>query len=70
MTAKERLYQLTDRLPEGAFAEAERFLEALAGYGYEHPPRSLAEAPWDGEPETKEERAGVEEAKEEIRQER
>ena len=59
MTTKEQLYRLIDRLPETALPEAERLLEALTAPDDEGLPRFLAEAPWDDEPETEEERAAV-----------
>ncbi|MGI8552575.1 MAG: hypothetical protein ACR2PL_17570 [Dehalococcoidia bacterium] len=59
MTSKAYLHHLIDGLPENALSEAERLLDQLRDRGL---PRILAEAPWDDEPETEEERAAVEEA--------
>lgn len=66
MTTRDELHRLIDRLPEEALPEAEGFLEALSGRGDEGLPRFLAEAPWDDEPETEEERLAVAEAYEAL----
>ena len=66
MATKESLHRLVDALPEGAWDEAERYLQALQT---DDPVlRALLLAPWDDEPETDEERAAVEEAREDLRQ--
>lgn len=59
--AKERLYQLVDRIPEGEVHAAERYLEYLAWHG-DPLLRRLFEAPYDDEPTSEEEEAGVREA--------
>ena len=59
--AKERLYRLIDRIPEGEVHTAERFLEYLAWHG-DPLLRKLFEAPYDDEPMSEEEEAGVREA--------
>ena len=59
---KEALHRLIDELPDGDVPMAWRLLEPLRTNGDRGLPRVLAEAPWDDEPETDEERAAVEEA--------
>ncbi len=65
MTAKERLHQLVDTLPEREAEVAERLLQAL----HVPPPGvdplrwKLENAPLDDEPESEEEKRAVEEAR-------
>jgi hypothetical protein len=59
--AKERLHQLVDQIPEGEVHAAERYLEYLAEHGDPFI-RKLMNAPYDDEPATEEEEAGVREA--------
>jgi hypothetical protein len=59
--AKERLYRLIDQIPEREIHAAERYLEYLAEYGDPFI-RKLMNAPFDDEPVTEEEEAGVREA--------
>ena len=61
MTTKEGLYRLIDELPDAVLPEAERYLVALRD---DPLALMLLTAPIDDEPETEEERAAVEEARE------
>ncbi len=64
MTTKATLYRLIDGLSECLYEEAERYLTGLTT---EDPVlRAFLLAPLDDEPETEEERLGVEEAKAEL----
>ena len=63
--AKERLYQLVDRIPEGEVRTAERFLEYLSASD-DPVLRSLMNAPEDDEPTTPEEEEAVRESLEDI----
>jgi hypothetical protein len=60
MTARQRLHQIVDELPE---PEAEQVLRAVESWRDDPVARALAAAPFDDEPETPEERAAVEEAR-------
>lgn len=64
--AKERLHELVDRIPEGEVRAAERYLEYLAWHG-DPLLRKLLEAPYDDEPISEEEEAGVREAWDDYR---
>jgi hypothetical protein len=64
MTARERLQQIVDRLPE---SEAEQILRAVELWRDDPVARALAAAPFDDEPETPEERAAVAEARAAVR---
>lgn len=64
MTVRERLHQIVDELPE---PDAERALRALERWRDDPVGLALAAAPFDDEPETPEERAAVEQAREEVR---
>jgi len=67
MTIKDRLHQLVDELPEGeASTAAEEALEQLRIYWQDPLARKLLSAPIDDEPETEEERRGVQEAREDL----
>ncbi len=66
--AKEALHRLIDALPDGDVLTAWQLLAPLHTNGDRGLPRVLAEAPWDDEPETDEERAAVEQAYEDLRQ--
>lgn len=60
MTAKERLHQLVEELPEGAATSAaERILAHLTRFGDDPVLRALMQAPADDEPETDDERAAA-----------
>lgn len=60
MTAKERLHQLVEELPEGAATSAaERILAHLRRFGDDPVLRALMQAPADDEPETDAERAAA-----------
>ena len=59
MTTREALHRLVDSIPPAQFEDARQRLEPLADPFL----ASLANAPYDDEPETDEERAAVEEAK-------
>jgi hypothetical protein len=64
MTTKEALHRLIDELPEAEMAEAERLLKALQ---IQDPVlRAIEMAPLDDEPETGEERAAVQEARDQA----
>jgi len=58
---KERLHELVDLIPEKEVHAAERYLEYLAEHGDPFI-RKLMNAPYDDEPVTEEEEAGVREA--------
>ncbi len=64
--AKERLYRLVDRIPDEEIHAAERYLEYLAEHGDPFI-RKLMNAPFDDEPVTEEEEAGVCEAWEDYK---
>ena len=61
---KDALHQLVDTLPDAVLGEAERYLRALQT---EDPLlRAALLAPYDDEPESEEERAGVLQARAEV----
>jgi hypothetical protein len=60
--AKERLYRLIDRIPEGEVHTAERFLEYLASSD-DPVMRALMNAPEDDEPLTDADREALEEGR-------
>ena len=64
MTVRERLHRIVDELPE---ADAKRALRALELWRDDPVALALAAAPFDDEPETAEERAAVDQARDEIR---
>lgn len=66
MTLKEKLHRLIDDLPPSELAAAERFLEYLRDRGTDPVLRALESAPEDDEPETPEEAAAVQEAREDL----
>ncbi|MCI0439612.1 MAG: hypothetical protein L0177_10840 [Chloroflexi bacterium] len=66
MTTREDLHRLVDELPENEIHSARRYLEYLRSFN-DPILKSLWEAPEDDEPETEEERRGVEEAYEDLR---
>ncbi len=61
---KERLHKLVDSLPEAEVHAAERYLQYLNDIGADSLLRAIAEAPYDDEDETEEERAAVGRARE------
>ena len=61
MTTKEALHRLVDKLPDAALPEAERYLATLRD---DPLALLLLTAPVDDEPETPEEAAAVQEARE------
>jgi len=64
---RDALRQLVDDLDERDLPMAERLLRALRDTSDAHPLlRTLANAPFDDEPETEEERAAVAEARQEL----
>jgi predicted transcriptional regulator len=63
--AKERLYRLVDRIPDGEVHTAERFLEYLS-MSDDPVMRALMNAPEDDEPVTLAEQEAVREALEDI----
>jgi len=64
MTARERLHQIVEELPE---PDAEQILRAVEQWRDDPVSRALAAAPFDDEPETDEERAAVEAARDAMR---
>lgn len=66
MTAKERLHQLIEGLPEGDVPAAERLLICLRDVGTGPLLRALMAAPDDDEPETPEEAKAVALARREL----
>lgn len=64
MTARERLHQIVEELPE---PDAEQILRAVEQWRDDPVSRALAAAPFDEEPETDDERAAVEQARDEVR---
>ena len=65
MTIKEDLHRLVDELPKKELPVAKRYLEYLRNMG-DPVLRSFIEAPEDGEEETEEETAMIEEARQEY----
>ena len=63
MPATAHLHQLLDQVPESDLPTVERIIAALAGDPALY---SLLTAPYDDEPETDDERAAVEEARQEV----
>jgi len=65
---RDAIRQLVDDLDEHDLPIAERLLRALRDTGGESDPflQALANAPFDDEPETEEERAAVAEARQEL----
>jgi hypothetical protein len=63
MTTREALYRLVDSIPDSQLDDARKALEPLADPVL----TALANAPYDDEPETAEERAAVQEAREGYR---
>lgn len=61
--AKERLYRLVDRIPEGEVRTAERFLEFLASKDDDPLVRALMNAPAMDEPLSEEDRQALEEGR-------
>ena len=64
-TKREALHRLADELPEDELHAAERYLQFLREKG-DPLLRALMNAPYDDEPETKEERQAVAEARAEA----
>lgn len=64
MTARERLRQIVDALPE---PDAEQILRAFEHWRDDPVSRALAAAPFDDEPETDEEGAAVEAGRDAVR---
>ncbi len=65
MTIKEDLHRLVDELPKKELPVAKRYLEYLRNMG-DPVLRSFMEAPEDDDEETEEERAMIEEARQEY----
>jgi hypothetical protein len=63
MTARERLHQIVEELPE---PDVEQILRAVEQWRDDPVSRALAAAPFDEEPETDDERAAVEQARDEV----
>ena len=67
MTAKEKIHELVDALPERELETAVRVLEGLAALALSDPvAQALAQAPEDDEPVSEEEEAAVAEARAEL----
>ena len=66
MTTKEQLHHLVDQLPEREIPTAQRILEALRDTS-DPVARLLDSAPMDDEPLTNEDRAAIEEGREQVR---
>ena len=64
VTARQSLHQIVDELPE---PEAARVLRAVEHWRDDPVALALASAPFDDAPETPEERAAVEQARDEVR---
>jgi hypothetical protein len=64
MTARERLRQIVDELPE---RDAEQILRAVERWRDDPVGLALASAPVEDEPESPEERAAVAQARDEVR---
>lgn len=64
MTARQRLHQIVDELPEPA---AEQVLRAFEHWRDDPVSRALAAAPIDGEPATADEDSAVAEARDAVR---
>lgn len=62
---RETLHRIVDELPDNELRAAKRYMEYLRNMS-DPLVRKLAEAPYDDEPETEEERAAVEEAYEDF----
>lgn len=60
-TMREALHRIVDQIPEEELHAARRYLEFLRSRP-NRLPRALAEAPYDDEPDTPEEREGADEA--------
>ena len=66
LNTREKLHKLIDELPESELAMTECLLKDLVNGTRDPLIRKLMSAPWDDEPETEEERAAVQEAREQI----
>ncbi len=65
-TTREAIHRLVDELPKDEFADARLYLEYLRS-GRDPLLKKLLDAPYEDEPETEEERAGMAEAWEDVR---
>jgi hypothetical protein len=61
------LHRLVDELPESDVAAAERYLDYLRLTGQDPVLNAILNAPGDDEPESDEERAAVDKAREDVR---
>jgi hypothetical protein len=66
MTLKGHLHRRIDELPEHELPAAKRLLEGLRSRCRASRWRTLMEAPWEDEPETADERAAVQEARDQV----
>ena len=66
LTTRDKLHKLIDQLPESELAMTEGLLKDLVNGTRDPLLWKLMSAPWDDEPETEEERAAVQEAREQI----
>jgi len=64
---REDLHRLIEEIPDGELPGVQRYLEYVRDIASDPVRRSIETAPLDDEPETEEERQGVEEAKADIR---
>ena len=65
--SRTQLYELVDAIPAREVPAARRYLEYLRDMGSDPVLRALRNAPLDDEPETPEEAAAVQEAREQIK---
>ena len=66
MTGRQRLHALVDQLPDPEVSAAQRYLEFLRERPQDSLGAFLAQAPWDDEPLTEEDRIALEEGLEEA----
>lgn len=66
MTTREALHQLIDQLAENELSRVEKLIQYVRDGDDDPVLRALLLAPWDDEPETEEERAAVQEAREDV----
>ena len=66
LNTREKLHKLIDELPESELTMTECLLKDLVNGTRDPLLWKLMSAPWDDEPETEEERAAVQEAREQI----
>lgn len=62
MTTRETLHHMIDELPDDALPAVAHLVQSLRSAGDDRLPRVLADAPWDDEPQSAEEREALKEA--------